>query len=126
MDRLTRPIVFLFWLATLVACASGNRPLQLVAAADPQYPQSARDMGIEGFVVVQYDVTLDGRVVNARVVDSEPDLVFDAAALAAVKRWKFLAPKVQGQSVATTARRSTVTFKLGDTSRYDIYGPPGD
>ncbi len=116
------------WLAVLLSavlftggCASANRPLQLISGQGPVYPQQAREQGIEGAVVVGYDVSAAGRVVNARVVSSEPPGVFDAAALAAVRSWRFNAPVVDGNAQAQANLRSTVEFRLGAGTEYDAY-----
>lgn len=55
----------------------------------PSYPRQARARGIEGLVLVRLIIGTDGRVEpeNARVLQSVPAL--DAAALAAVRQWRF-------------------------------------
>lgn len=120
MGSLTRlSLVGVVLLST--ACASGNRPLQLLDGAGPVYPATARANGVEGFVTVRYDVDIAGAVLNARVVESEPAGVFDAAALAAVQSWRFNPPREDGRAVPARDRHSTVTFRLGEGSEYDKY-----
>ncbi len=53
----------------------------------PVYPQTARDAGITGTVLVQITIASDGAVSDARVVRSIPGL--DEAALAAVRQWRY-------------------------------------
>jgi len=53
----------------------------------PQYPDIAREAGVDGIVMVQALVGKDGGVKDTRVVNSIPML--DAAAVAAVKQWVF-------------------------------------
>lgn len=53
----------------------------------PQYPDIAREAGVDGQVMTQALVGKDGRVKDVRVVKSIPML--DAAAVAAVKQWVF-------------------------------------
>ncbi len=106
----------------LAGCASSSRPLQLIGGADLVYPAQARAAGIEGRVVVHYDVTVEGVVVNAMVAESEPSGLFDAAALAAVRSWRFKAPVDKGQVVAAPDRVSEVIFRLaGNTKGIDKY-----
>ena len=108
-------------LAGLVSagCASGYRPPQFVAGADLVYPETALSAGIEGLVVVRYDVTVEGRVANAAVERAEPSGVFEVAALAAVRSWRFK-PAAQGrQAVAARNQVSEVAFRLGDDGKYD-------
>jgi TonB family protein len=53
------------------------------------YPPLARASGIEGFAVVEFGVSRQGRTVDPVIVDSEPPFVFDGAALRAVRRWEY-------------------------------------
>lgn len=83
------------------------------------YPSEARAAGVEGRVVVRYDITSEGRVVNAAVVSAAPSGVFEDAALAAVRSWQFRPAVARGEAVAANDRVSEVTFRLGDDARYD-------
>jgi TonB family protein len=105
----------------LLGCASANRPLQLLAGEGQVYPEAAKQQGIEGYVVVGYDVDVEGRVVGARVVRSEPAGVFDEAALNAVRSWRFNPPLANGVKQPTLNLESTLTFKLGSAGAYDNY-----
>lgn len=104
---------------TVVGCAGASRPLQLLSGADLVYPDQARAAGVEGVVRVRYDVTVEGRVVNAQVDAADPVGVFDEAALALVRSWQFRPAVEDGEFVAAPARVSEVRFRLGDTDRYD-------
>ena len=84
------------------------RPLVRVR---PVYPHRARQKGTEGFVELVFVITPEGRVSNAHVIRSEPAAVFDAAAKAAVTRWRFTAPKKNGRPVAAYAKQ-TIRFEL--------------
>jgi TonB family protein len=109
------------WLS-LVGCGGiQNRPLQLVSGSGPVYPKEASAAGLEGKVVVRYGVSVDGRVVNARVNNSEPVDVFDSAALAAVRSWLYNPVIRDGEAVAVENVLSTVIFKLDDKAAYDDY-----
>lgn len=101
--------------------ATGDRPLQLLSGAGPAYPEAAREQGIEGFVLVRYDISVDGRVVRAQVTESEPPGVFDAAALAAVRSWTFNPAVVDGEPQPESGRVSRVAFKLESTDDYAEY-----
>lgn len=117
---LRQAICALLYLVVL-GCASGNRPAQLVSGPGPVYPPAAKAAGIEGGVTVVYDIEVDGRVSNLSVVSSEPEGVFDQAALAAVSRWKFNPRKIDGEPKASRRKQSTVTFKLAGADAYDRY-----
>jgi protein TonB len=108
-------------LALLSGCVGDQRPLQLISGAGPIYPPQAKAQGLQGDVVVRYNVTAQGMVVDAEVISSEPPGVFDAAALDAVNSWRFNAPVIDGVSQPSPGRQSTVSFRLGGADRYDDY-----
>ena len=56
----------------------------------PTYPARALTRGIEGFVVVEFQVSAMGSTDEVRVLRAEPEGVFEKAAIRAVKRWKYL------------------------------------
>ncbi len=121
MIRRFHTSVFVVSVLVVAACATPDRPLQLVSGDGPVYPADARKNGLEGDVLVQYDVSADGRVVRARVVSSEPPELFDDAALAAVRSWRYVPARRGGKVVAVENVTSRVRFRLGDTARYDRY-----
>jgi protein TonB len=55
----------------------------------PEYPQRALEKGIAGSVTVEYVVDANGETRDHKVTASEPEGVFDRAALAAVRRWRY-------------------------------------
>jgi TonB family protein len=63
-----------------------ERPWTIIKRT-PEYPESAADANVDGTVIVQALVDVDGRVVDTRVVKSIRWL--DGAAVAAVRRWEF-------------------------------------
>jgi len=103
MRRLA-PIAALLGLAC-VASPPPPRAMSLTACGDPAldvlapvararlYPREAYARGIEGEVVVSYEIGADGRPRDVRVEASEPPGVFDAAAVATVSHWRFCPPE---------------------------------
>jgi protein TonB len=71
-------------------------PLQRIP---PQYPRDAARAGVTGWVQLEVLVNADGSVRSARVTDAKPKGLFEAAAVAAVLRWKFKPKVVNGQPV---------------------------
>lgn len=59
-------------------------------AVQPSYPERALLRGIEGSVRLSYYVDEDGRVRDVRVEQSNPPSVFDSAAMAALRKWRFV------------------------------------
>lgn len=80
----------------------------------PNYPQRAITKGIEGFVDVQFDISVDGIPHNIQVVAAEPRGYFESAAESAVRRWKFQVPKVDGQAQPVKARVERIRFTLSE------------
>ena len=107
-------------LPLLVGCAGAYRPLQFIGGKDLLYPPQAKAAGIEGRVLVRYDVTIKGRVANARIESAAPAGYFEAAALDAVRSWRFRPLLERGKPAAAPNRVSEVAFKLGDDGRYDL------
>lgn len=64
----------------------------VLSSAQPRYPVRATRRKLEGRVEVAFTVQPDGSVSSVRVLQSEPEGVFDREAVAAMERWRF-APK---------------------------------
>ncbi|MTI63284.1 energy transducer TonB [Methylophaga sp.] len=77
----------------------------------PQYPRVAARRGIEGVVTVQFIITKDGTVRDAKVIKAEPSNVFNDEAIEAVLKWKFKPKLVEGQPVERQATQE-IEFKL--------------
>lgn len=59
-------------------------------AVQPAYPERALLRGVEGTVRLSYSVDEDGRVADVQVEQSAPESLFDAAAVTALKKWRFV------------------------------------
>ena len=64
----------------------------------PQYPIQARIDGVSGTVIVIALISVEGRVADAFVQDSIPEL--DLAAMTAVRQWKFKPASGDGKPMA--------------------------
>ena len=71
---------------------------EAVVKVNPTYPDSAREAGVDGLVMVQARVCACGEVDSTRIVKSIPML--DAAATAAVRQWLFKPGTSNGEPVA--------------------------
>jgi TonB family protein len=118
---LLSPALLLSALLMLAACASESvRSLQLVSGSGVIYPPEAKAQGIEGYVVVRYDVDAAGQVINARVVEAKPEGVFDAAALETVSSWRFRPAEGAAPSFVEGVE-SRVEFSLDAGDAYRDY-----
>ena len=77
----------------------------------PVYPEVARAAKIEGIVILEATIDERGVVTDARVLRSVP--LLDAAALTALKQWRYTPTLLNGVPVRVLM---TVTFRfsLGD------------
>jgi periplasmic protein TonB len=117
----SRLVPLLLAVVLLAGCAAQDRPLQLLSGAGPVYPPEARAEGVEGYVVVRYDVDDEGRVLNARVVESSPDGVFDQAAVRAVSSWRFRPAEQAGERRSVDGLQSRLDFRLKGGESYADY-----
>jgi protein TonB len=84
-----------------------------VAIMQPQYPNRARQRGLEGYVVVEFTVTEIGNVIDAVILDSSSSL-FEKSALKAVGRFKYKPQIVDGVAIETPGIRYLFNFTLED------------
>ncbi len=82
----------------------GAGSLRRRRTVEPDYPRAARDAGIEGWVDLEFTVRTDGSVDAVRVLDAEPAATFEAAAVAAISRWRFEPVRRDGVPVEQRAR----------------------
>jgi protein TonB len=88
----------------------GNiRPPQRVVDVAPIYPPIARAAGVEGIVILEAVIAEDGSVRDVRVLRSNP--LLEAAALEAVRQWRFSPTLLNGEPVPIVMT-VTVAFRL--------------
>jgi periplasmic protein TonB len=88
---------------------AGSSPLVRI---QPMYPRAAAEKRIEGWVLIEFNITTSGSVEKAHVIDSSPANIFDKAALRAISRWKYKPKIVDGAPVETRGVQVKLTFKL--------------
>jgi protein TonB len=71
----------------------------VVKSVTPDYPQRAQRKKLEGYVDLHFTASTEGDVKDVVVSASEPQGVFDEAAVRAIKRWKFKPKEVDGQVI---------------------------
>ena len=69
-----------------------DEQVQVVSRVEPIYPLEAAELGLEGSVVLSFDIDLEGRVGNVDVVESSPSRVFDKASKIALRQWLYSKP----------------------------------
>ena len=90
-----------------------DQPPRLLRAVNPRYPFEAAQKGIEGRVTLRFVVDSTGLAQEPEVVDSEPEGVFDEAALAVVKKYKFRPAMKSGKPVDCIVK-APIKFSLNE------------
>lgn len=92
--------------------ASEGEYIPIVKVA-PIYPQSALQRGVEGFCVVEYDVTEIGTVENPVVLeDSCSSSLFKRASVRASEKFKYKPRVVDGVPVRVVGVRNRFTYAI--------------
>lgn len=99
---------------TDLGSGAANQDETPVVRVGPLYPSRAQGQGVEGWVIVQFDVMASGRVdpESVVVVDAQPKKVFDRSAINAVKKWKYRPKKVNGTPVRREGLQVQLTYDL--------------
>ena len=97
-----------FW-SSAVSVAPEEQQTRLVHSVAPDYPEIARQAGVEGNVTLRVVIGKDGSVVDVSPISGEP--VLTRAAMEAVERWRYSPEMVAGRpiGVVTTV---TLAFRL--------------
>jgi protein TonB len=78
--------------------------LKLLRSAPPVFPQRALEQLVSGWVEMEFTVARDGSVKDIAVVNAEPRRTFDAAAQAALRRYRYQPVVRDGETVEQRAR----------------------
>lgn len=96
-----------------VVSASALRAVRRPAA---DYPQQALQNLISGWVEMEFTVATDGSVRDVNVIASEPGRVFDAAAVAAMRRYRY-EPVIRDGEPMEQRARLRMRFTAQDNGR---------
>ena len=94
-----------FFPARPVAGMESDRP--------PAYPEAARRRGEQGRVVLKVDVSANGSPLDVSVVQGSGFASLDAAALGAVRQWRFM-PATRGGTPVAAVAQVPIRFRLAD------------
>ena len=91
------------------AIDTGPAPLVRI---EPQYPRKAAMQGIEGWVILQFNITASGTVSNIKILGAKPLRIFNKSAIQALRKWKYQ-PKIEnGKAVEQKGLKVQLDFKL--------------
>jgi protein TonB len=88
---------------------SVETPAVVLQKSRPEYPEAASAAGVQGTVGVEVTVADTGSVVEARVMQSIPEL--DAAAVRSIRNWRFR-PATRDDVAIESKLYVTVAFSL--------------
>ena len=92
-----------------VALDSDVTPLVRI---EPQYPRKAAMQGIEGWVLLKFDISPAGTVGNIEILGSKPGRIFDRAAIRALRKWKYRPKMEDGKPVEQKNLKIKLDFTL--------------
>ncbi|MGB5166687.1 MAG: energy transducer TonB [Woeseiaceae bacterium] len=86
-------------------------PLVVMVRVQPSYPVSMSARGVEGHVIVEFDVSAAGTVTNLRVVASSHK-GFERSALNAAERFRYKPRVIDGEAQTTYGVRAILRFEM--------------
>jgi len=105
IKKLLHSVLLLVLTMTSAAYASNSdmTPPKPIFVAAPVYPQELIDEGITGKVLLEFVVTADGSVDEAKVIKTDNE-GFNASAIACVEQWKFEPATQAGEAISFKVR----------------------
>jgi len=99
-------------IAAEIGGGGSDRDVVPMVRVEPQYPMSAKQKRIEGWVELMYTITKVGTVKDIVVTAASAGTIFNRAAIQAVSKWKYN-PKIEnGVAVERPRVRQRIKFKL--------------
>ena len=65
----------------------------------PDYPAAAKELGLEGLVVIKVKVSKEGLPLSSSIAASSGHKILDEAAIESVLKWKFIPAKKNGKPI---------------------------
>ncbi len=91
--------------------SSVDTPPRVIKRSPIVYPELARKQGVSGFVRMNVLIDENGRVEDVKVVESQPEDIFDLKAESTIRQWRFEPATYNGKKVEVWAAQKIV-FKL--------------
>lgn len=79
-----------------------------------EYPPEALKNCIEGWVILEFNVSKDGEAINPIIIESQPVGVFDQVALKQLTYWESSSEKENENRVVIHGVRNKFTYQLED------------
>ncbi len=97
--------------ASMPDAATLASSLKRLRTTPPDYPENALAQHVSGSVTVQFTVDVNGEPRDIHVIEATPPGVFDRAALAAIKHWRYAPMVVNGTAIEVPVK-TLVRFEL--------------
>ena len=94
----------------MIAAVGGD--ILPILKVQPNYPHSAIAKGIEGYVIVEFTVTSSGATRDIKIVEAEPDNIFNRASIRAAEKFKYKPRVINGTPVEVRGVRNKFIFNL--------------
>ncbi len=98
-----------------------KHPPILLKQINPNYPEYAQRRGIEGFVILQFIVDINGRAVEPSVQQANPQGYFETAAIRAIKQWRFSPGRNDKGTPVSCRLQMRIDFILKDSKSHGQY-----
>ncbi len=82
----------------------------------PTYPRKAIDRGIEGLVIVQFNISESGNVEQPRIIHSQPNKIFDRAVMKALKKSQYRPMEIEGRATKIKNVTESYYFRLFESA----------
>lgn len=63
--------------------------MRLISTGAPRYPAKAARDGIEGYAVLEFDLSAEGKPVNINVIEVSPSDIFVVTSVQALSTWQY-------------------------------------
>lgn len=94
---------------------NAKAPPLFIAQPKPDYPELARQRGLQGTTILHIELLADGTVGNVKIAESSGHPILDTAAQEAVKQWRHK-PATHNGAPITRWVQLGITFGLDDTT----------
>ena len=120
------PIEADLWNVRYGMLSKGNKPLYIpVKQIPPKYPRRLLEKGVEGCVMLLFDITKEGNPKNIKV-DWSTNKGFDRSAIKSAESFLFSPPYQDGKPSGVKDAQTVISYKVDSKkSRSPNYAPPG-
>ena len=87
-------------------------PIQKVR---PNYPTQALTGGLEGYVIVEFEVTETGSVRNIKVVEANPSRIFNQAAIDTAQKFSYQPVACNGEPFVVSGVQNKITWAIEES-----------